>query len=229
MTRIRKSYFTLDELQVPWGLSEPDLRYVAENGLLRLSVRVVALLLEFGAWERTAEGDPFPTPCAQRHHDGLLELERRDVFVLFRDGVVTPRHFARPGHGYASLMRATDVISVRRGDLVVCREERLRFEAEVLPTLQAGTHDDGGFSEFSYQGRRYRFTRTQAGVLQFLHDAALRGTPWQSGKAALAACGSQSLKLSDLFKRRPEWRDLIEADGCGCYRLRPALVQSQAA
>ena len=36
-------------------------------------------------------------------------------------------------------------------------------------------------------GRRYRFTPTQAKVLRFLHDAALRGSPWQSGKAVLAA------------------------------------------
>ena len=64
--------------------------------------------------------------------------------------------------------------------------------------------------DFWHDGRRYRFTPTQAKVLRFLHEAALRGSPWQSGKAVLAAVGSQSLKLGDLFKRRPEWRDMVE-------------------
>ena len=41
MARIRKAYFTLGELAGEWGLPEADLRYVAENGLLQFSVRVV--------------------------------------------------------------------------------------------------------------------------------------------------------------------------------------------
>jgi hypothetical protein len=69
------------------------------------------------------------------------------------------------------------------------------------------------------KGRRYRFTLTQGRVLRFLHGAAEAGHPWQPGKAVLAASGSSSLKLCHLFKRRPDWRDLVETDGHGRYRL----------
>ena len=58
MTRIRKSYFTLEELAGGWGLPGADLRYVAENGLLKLSVRVIGIYMEFGIWEEADEGEP---------------------------------------------------------------------------------------------------------------------------------------------------------------------------
>ena len=222
MTRIRKSYFTLEELASGWGLPEADLRYVAENGLLKLSVRVVSVFMEFGilggiGGRETADVDPLRTALLRRTGRSL----QRDVFSLFRDGLVETAYFHH-GDGYASLWRDEDVVSVRPRDLLVRDDERQRFEAEVLPTLRVETTEFGDFSDFWHEGRRYRFTPTQAKVLRFLHDAALHGNPWQSGKAVLAAVGSHSLKLGDLFKRRPEWRDLVEADGCGLYRL--ALV-----
>ncbi|MBL4557779.1 MAG: hypothetical protein JKP98_13700 [Rhodobacteraceae bacterium] len=46
---------------------------------------------------------------------------------------------------------------------------------------------------------------------------------------ALTAAGSNSLKMGDLFKRRPEWRDIVEHDGRGSYRLVADLVLRQAA
>jgi hypothetical protein len=228
MTRIRKSYFTLEELASGWGLPEADLRYVAENGLLKLSVRVVGAFMEFGIWEHVDDGEPpMSIPQDQCYYDGLVDLYKRDVFALFRDGIAEATYFLH-GDGYASLMR-DGAVSVRYRDLLVRDDELQRFEAEVLPTLRVEATTFGDFTDFWHEGRRYRFTPTQAKVLLFLHEAALRGSPWQSGKAVLAAVGSHSLKLGDLFKRRPEWRDLVEGDGCGLYRLALVLTHRRAA
>ena len=43
--------------------------------------------------------------------------------------------------------------------------------------------------------------------------------PDDIGKAILAAAGSRSLKMSDVFKSKKNWRLLIESDGRGAYRL----------
>ena len=229
MTRIRKSYFTQEELASEWGLPEADLRYVAENGLLKLSVRVVGAFMEFGTWEEVEDGEPpMSIPHERSYYEGLVDLYKQDVFALFRDGAVELVHFLRD-NGYASLLRDGQVVSVRYRDLLVRDDELQRFEAEVLPTLRVETTSFGDFTDFWHEGRRYRFTPTQAKVLRVLHDAALRGNPWQSGKAVLAAVGSHSLKLGDLFKRRSEWRDLVEADGCGLYRLALVLTHRRAA
>jgi hypothetical protein len=229
MTRIRKSYFTLEELAGGWGLPGADLRYVAENGLLKLSVRVIGIYMEFGIWEEADEGEPpMSIPCEHRYYDGLVDLRTREIFTLFRDGIVEATCFLH-GDGYAALLRDDQVVSVRPADLLVRDDELQRFEAEVLPTLRVDATEFGDFSDFWHDGRRYRFTPTQAKVLRFLHNAALSGSPWQSGKAVLAAIGSQSLKLGDLFKRRPEWRDIVEGDGSGNYRLALTLAHRRAA
>ena len=66
---------------------------------------------------------------------------------------------------------------------------------------------------------------TQVRVLDYLRTAALKGEPWQSGKAALAAAGSASVKIGDVFKRRPDWRTVVEHDGRGAYRLAEDLLR----
>jgi hypothetical protein len=185
--------------------------------------------MEFGIWEHVEDGEPpMSIPQDQCYYDGLVDLYKRDVFALFRDGIAEAAYFLH-GDGYASLMRNGEALSVRYRDLLARDDELQRFEAEVLPTLRVETATFGDFTDFLHEGRRYRFTPTQAKVLRFLHEAALHGNPWQSGKAVLAAVGSHSLKLGDLFKRRPEWRDLVEADGCGLYRLTLVLTQRRAA
>ena len=52
MARIRKSYFALQELAEAWDLPQADLRYVAETGLLAVSVLIVGALVELGSYER---------------------------------------------------------------------------------------------------------------------------------------------------------------------------------
>ena len=218
MARIRKSYYTLQELAEAWDLPPADLRYVIETGLLTVSVLIVGALMELGCYERMAEDRAVSIPYDRLHHDGVLDLHKRDVACLFREGQIAPRHF-RMGDGYARLLREEDVIAIRAEDLLVRDEERRRFEQETLARLSSDAIGYGDFTDFVVKGRRYRFTVTQGRVLAFLHDAAQRGRPWQPGKAVLAASGSSSLKLCHLFKRHPEWRDLVETDGHGRYRL----------
>jgi hypothetical protein len=226
--RIRKSYYTLQELAEAWDLPPADLRYVAESGLLAVSVLIVGALVELGGYEREADGHAASVPCDRCHHDGLLDLHKRDVARLFREDGIAPRHF-RLGDGYARILREEDAIEIRVTDLLVRGEERCRFEQETLPQLSSDTIGTGDFTDFVVKGRRYRFTVTQGRVLRFLYGAAEAGHPWQSGKAVLAASGSSSLKLCHLFKRRPEWRDLLETDGHGRYRLLLPVRQPLAA
>ena len=100
MTRIRKAYFTLGELAGEWGLPDADLRYVGENGLLKLSVRVIGAFAELGTWEETGDGECMSIPHEHCYHDGLLDLYKRDVFTLFRTGLssqgISDRAMAMP-------------------------------------------------------------------------------------------------------------------------------------
>lgn len=229
MGRIRKAYYTLDELVETWRFPESDLRYVVENDLLGLSCRLVGSWMEIGEYEATQEGQWFSVPHEHLRYDGLVDLHKRDAITLLREGRIEVAHFAIRPNGYALLLRDEDCVIINRPDALVRSEERHRFEAEVMPSLMAPVQPPISFEYFIYRGRDYRFTATQARVLAYLYEAGRSGAPWQRGKVALTAAGSSSLKTGDLFKRRPEWRDIVEHDGRGSYRLVTDLVHRRAA
>jgi hypothetical protein len=64
-------------------------------------------------------------------------------------------------------------------------------------------------------------------VLRRLKSAGESDQPWVSGKTLLADSGAATMRLIDLFKRKPVWRQLIIADGKGCYRLNPQLLSPE--
>jgi hypothetical protein len=60
----------------------------------------------------------------------------------------------------------------------------------------------------------------QAQVVRTLHAAALTDQPWLDGKRLLCEAGATSMRMSDVFKSKTGWRDLIVSDRRGRYRLR---------
>jgi hypothetical protein len=89
--------------------------------------------------------------------------------------------------------------------LVLRREERDRFEAETGFRGASGMRPADAFrasTDYSHircSGHDFRLGAIQAQVVRILHAAALRGDPWQSGKAVLASAGSRSLKMSTSY------------------------------
>ena len=222
---IEKSYFTLPEILARWSMPEADLAYLAENDLLRLSVRVFGVPVEFGDYEETGDGLRCALPWERGPFDGLLDLYARDVFQVFRDGAVEVRHFRTPRAHYARLWNDTEHLLVRGVNLLLRREERDRFEAESGFSFTHDASHAGAFQasadyhDVTCNGHRFRMGAIQAQVIRALHEAARAGEPWQSGKEILAVAGSRSLKMADVFKSQTHWRALIESNGRGAYRL----------
>ena len=77
------------------------------------------------------------------------------------------------------------------------------------------------YGEVHVAGRVFNLGPVQSRVVKQLHRAAITRDPWCNGKALLAAAGSSSTRLADLFKSQRDWRQLIESDRRGNYRLRP--------
>lgn len=79
------------------------------------------------------------------------------------------------------------------------------------------------YSEVRLRGEPFYFTGdVNRAVIRLLHEAALAGEPWQSGKAILAKAGSQDAagKMSNLFRGRPCWGRLLLSNERGKYRLK---------
>lgn len=228
LMEIEKAYFTLEEILERWTMREVDLRYLAETDQLRLSIRCFNLPMEFGDHEETDDGRYVSIPWEQGYYSGLLDLSVRDVFQIFRNGEVQTGYFRSTRAAYACLWGIRESLTIRKSDLVLRREERDRIEAErgffgavAAPKMQlTGFEASADYLDVRCAGYRFQLGAIQAKVVRLLHEAAQRGDPWQSGKQVLAAAGSRSLKMADVFKSKKDWPQLIESNGRGSYRLR---------
>ncbi len=96
---------------------------------------------------------------------------------------------------------------------------KVMSDAEVSSAVSALSHD-ASYRHVIVGDLGFRFGPVQAKVVRMLHVASMTDQPWRSGKDLLAEAGSNSLRLSDVFKSQNNWQDLIESDERGDYRLR---------
>lgn len=226
MVVVEKLYFTLREIAGRWSLQADDLAYMAENGLLRVSVRLFGAHIEQGVYEHdTRDGQPHRIPFEHAVFTGLQDLLPWDAFKVFADGMARVVHFDAPGDAYTALIAPTDSLDVPLSQLVVRREERDRVEgSNVLlrqpPVEQWHLQQFDDYREVHFGDLRLSLGRLQARVVKLLHEASRSGDGWRAGKSILADAGSASKRMQDVFKSQPRWRDLIESDRHGRYRLR---------
>lgn len=224
MSLIDKTYFTLEEIEERWQLPHRDIVYLVENGLLTLSVRVSNVRLELGEYQELAKGDRDRLPTDQHWFSGLRDLAQHDAFRLFRDGHADVDQFRAPAGHYCDLL-APDSIPIRVCDVVIRREERDRVESR-HGLVRAGTPRGPAFQQLNdygevhLSGLIFKLGSLQSQVVKQLHKAALTGEPWCDGKTLLHTAGSACTRLADLFKSQRHWRQLIESDRRGRYRLR---------
>ena len=223
---IEKEYFTLEEVLEHWKMARRDAVYLAENGKLRLSVRVFHLRLEEGGFEEHPEGGSFRIPYRNLSFCGVLDLRERDAHALFRDGSVEVSCFQAPPAEYLEIPDDWEPLIVREFDLLVRHEERRRVEEQLLrPQAAAGEHLASCFShsanyrDVAINGVSFTLGPIQAQVVKLLHKHPLDKSGWCSGKIVLEKAGSSSVRMADVFKSQPQWRKLIESDRRGNYRL----------
>jgi hypothetical protein len=226
MPLIDKEYFTLEEIEERWGLPRRDLVYMYENGLIKLSIRLFGVWLEFGHYEELGGGHWGRMPVDRSYFNGFQDLGEHDVFRLFRDGTVEVSRFPAPERGYCYVVEPSKAIAVRQVDVIIRREERDRAEGQYDIGPKAG-HPAFSPADFITENgqvrlgdRVYHLGPVQAQIVTILRRAAETDNPWCVGKSVLREAGSGCTRLSDIFKSQPLWRELIESDGKGRYRLR---------
>ena len=87
MVHIEKLYFTLKEIAKRWQAEMDDLAYMAENGDLRVSVRLFTVRLEEGVYGTTPATANYPRiPFDQSWFSGLRDLTACDAHKVFHHG-----------------------------------------------------------------------------------------------------------------------------------------------
>lgn len=218
------------------GTTPSDLICYGIEGRLEISVMVIRLHIEIG----TIEGDKddyYTIPEAYEFVDGTLPTREFDLWQLTREGSINLTCFkSYVPDGYIST-RYGDPLPITPRDLLITREERDRFEqAHGLdpdgPPAGSGAAPgalgrlpeprfvhSSSYANVMLDGQAFRLGPLQASIVRQLHEASLAGGPWRNGKALLAASSARTLRMVDLFKSKPTWRQLIDSDSRGRYRL----------
>lgn len=226
MRLVQKDYFTVDELIERWEMSRRDFEYLAENGHVRLSVRLTGVGIEWGEYERHGVRCWFPVATQVGIYAGLLDLMETDVLKLFKHGEASVEYFHTENPNYCKLAEGDDPIRVYLADLLVRDAERRRAEAWIQAASGKAARpreltQTYGYRQVTYNGLEFQFGPIQAAVVEILHQASLSGSPWRSGRSILEEAGSASVRMADVFKSKPEWKRLIQSDRRGLYRLAP--------
>ncbi|UOM36719.1 hypothetical protein [Acuticoccus sp. I52.16.1] len=243
MSLIEKEYFTLGEIEERWSMPRRDLAYLAENSQLRLSVRLFGIAIERAYLEQSPDGGWFDVPYEKTRYSGLMDLLERDVVTLFQEGWVAVNSFYHQDE-FIRLIPSAPPVMVKISGVVVRRSERDRAEAELglsgaqmdtsrcrtcvaaamlenaaPSSAKPATIVSDNCTEVRIGGIELRLGKIQARVVRHLRAAAQSGHPWRDGKELLKGAGSRSLRMSDVFKSKPGWRELILSDGRGKYRI----------
>jgi hypothetical protein len=126
-----KKYYYLQEVIKRWGVALIDVRYFAEHGQLEVQTWLPETIMKIYRNKRTEDGEVVPIQVGVTNYKGYAIVEPdelRNVFhasphsvLKFRS--VANKDFLKIYDGHAKYM-----VSIE--DLVVCKEERDRFESQ---------------------------------------------------------------------------------------------------
>lgn len=213
-------YYELEELSLEWDVCGRRLKRWLISGMLKSHFWLPVLSV--------VERCPTPeshAPDRLRHFEGFVPLSGQHCLRLFRSGKLTVRRFKEKNTSYyLELPETSDDILVNANDLLILESDKVYFEREHI-VFSKDPHKalriDPDFRAIEINGETHHFGKIQSAILCYLNQAAIDGEPWQNGKQLLHAVGSESFTISNVFKHKPIWRQLIESNGRGLYRLAP--------
>ena len=238
-----RDYFRLNTLLQRWGMDEDRLHHYIETGKLSCCIFLRDSWMNYGKLRLQRNGErAFQTEekfCVR----GLVGLLPEDCQWIFRDGKTKVSLFysIKSPDYYLQLKGDNGGRSVKGKDIVILRDELMRFEKEnallagpkqlavdltqsVIPISHAAGRKDTFTHSPDYRivvfdGETHRFGDIQAKIVKQLHEASKTDNIWLNGKEAVHEAGGASVYMRDAFRRHKSWRKIIKSDGKGRYRL----------
>jgi len=238
-----REYFSLKALDQRWEIPHEDICYAIENGLLRACAYLEISWMEFCH----REGQRLIVEITSRC-EGWVGIEPKDCRRIFSRGESKLTSFISIRHDGHILRLSSEPpqrpIKISIDDLSVLHDDcktfeehhqiKLRIPGKKILVLRAAKDDSSEHghqlslvASNNYQNIRigdqsFTFGTIQAKIIKRLHEASQQESPWVNGKQLLHYAGSNGGKLRDVFKSQPSWRQIIESDGRGYYRLKQA-------
>jgi hypothetical protein len=239
-----RQYFSLQSLAGRWGVTDEDIRYYVEHGELEvccwLDLREVMRYLP--------QKQNCAITCESLDFEGYVKLRPRDCRKVFRCGkykLILFNDLKQEDFEITLTPRSRDAL-ISVDNIVVSKKERTRFEKQhdiiiVNPSFEpckatmlgklgingmslASFSENGLYinrkrQEYYFRGKLLHLGPIQSNIIDQLADVYSSDTPWLHGKTLLHKAGSEAMRMRDLFKSQPTWREVIESDKRGHYRI----------
>lgn len=233
-----KEYNRLQSLQKIWDVSQEDMWYVVESGLLRTCIWLPLRFVERGVIKNRKF-------IFESHEmtEGFVGVRPEDCRRICSTGRARLRIFTsicKDGH----ILRLTyeppqPAISVKLHDLVILKQDREEFEKcyNISKTNVQELHTDKAWLGFiasedyryaKLEDREYHFGDIQARIIELLHDAAQSQKPWVHSKTLLYESGSNAERIRDVFRTQKHWKELVISNKRGYYRLNIPMEKLEA-
>lgn len=235
MAFLAKDYDRLKSLQKKWNISQEDMFYAIENGILRTCVWLPLRYVErFAVKGHKFTFEKYETQC------GFVGVRPEDCRRICSTGCAKLRAFnsiTQDNHFLRLPFEPPQPsICVRIQDLVVLQSDIERFEeqydiaASNLVELQPEKSNIGFIASDDYRyvrldGQEFHLGDIQARIVQMLHDASLSHKQWVHGKTLIFESGSNAVRVRDLFKTQKHWKKLLISNERGYYRLNVPLPE----
>jgi hypothetical protein len=236
-----KSYFTLQSLACRWGASFDDIKYYIEHEALQ-----VCCWLDYrDVMSYIPHKGKSAITCETKKFEGYVSVRACDARKVFRCGKYKLTSFLdfEDEARHISVAPHSKEVLISVNDLMVTLKERTRFESEndlepmeIQATqvnsesdkkqkskLSQGLYINSRNCEYVYNGNPLSFGAIQSNIIKQLAEARTTGKPWVHGKILLHKAGSQAIRMRDIFKSQAMWRELVESNKRGHYRLRDDL------
>ncbi len=228
-----RQYYSLQNLCTRWGAELEDLRYYIEHSELYtccwLDLREVMRFMP--------AKESCSITCDYVKFEGYVGLKPQDCRKIFRCKKYPTTNFIdleRNGFEIAILPQYRDAV-ICVDDLRVKKEEVMRFEntydiscmaeadSKVVKFDPNKLYVNHSKAEYFYHGAPINLGPVQANIVAQLAVAKSSGNPWIHGKILLGNSGSQSMRMRDVFRTNKNWRELIEANKRGYYRIKSEI------
>ncbi len=229
-----KNYERLKALQKKWKVSQDDMFYAIENGILR-----TCIWLPIRYVERIAiKGRKFIFETHE-HQCGFVGVRPEDCRLICNTGCAKLRIFnsvKEEGHILRLAYEPPQPdICVRLQDLVVLESDKQSFQdkfditevniTELREKQAPRLIVSEDYRYIKMDDLEFHFGDIQARVVQLLHNASQSHKPWVHGKTLIFESGSNAARVRDLFKNKSKWRELILSNDRGYYRLNVPLEE----
>lgn len=244
----RREYFTLQRAARRWYVSLDEVQCAIAQGQLAASVWLMPTLV----YEVYQNAPDKAVRSAPQPIEGYVRMTPEHCRKVFARGSAGCRKFLSQQEGkYYTVIDEMPRVEILEKELVILTSEVIRFEkahnikepqpcrvisvqklrvdhSDQQPKPKAYFHHEDGCRYVRLGEREYHFGDIQAAVVHQLVTAAKDGEAWLNGKILLDKAGATSMIMRDVFRHQKHWRELIESNGKGRYRLKPYLSPTQA-